>query len=153
MPPFPAPKASGLRLSVLVAIALVGTVFIGIIAAVANGPLSWAFFAVAITKLLRLPTWDQWLFLAAWAALTGALFTIGAGAAPRRVRTRLFGLVSGILVPAGLVVLARFLSRYWPDTSGPFDSPPLTLFLVLYGLLIPWLLGRVAFALSREKAP
>ncbi len=152
MTPSPAPGASRILLTALVAFALVCTIVIGMFAGITNGPMSWGSVTAAMPKFLRLPSWDQWLFLGSWAALTGTLFAFGAGTTPSPLRTRLFALISGLVVPVGLVFLARFLSRYWPDTSGPFDSPPLTFYLALYGLLAPWLLGRVASTLSRAEA-
>jgi hypothetical protein len=125
------------------------TELLGVVGA---GPMSWGSVTAAMPKFLRLPSWDQWLFLGSWAALTGTLFAFGAGTTPSPLRTRLFALISGIVVPVALVFLARFLSRYWPDTSGPFDSPPLTFYLALHGLLAPWLLGRVGSTLSRAEA-
>jgi len=149
--PAPAQGASRVTLMALVACALLGTVTIGLSAAGSGGQVSWESLAVSIPKLLRGLPWDQWLVLASWAALAGALFAHGAGTGPTLVRTRLFALVSGILMPVGLVFFGQFIGRYWPDTTGPFDSPLLSLSLALYGLLTPWLLGRVALILSRSS--
>jgi hypothetical protein len=149
----PALGASSVVLMALVACALLCTVMIGLSAAGSGGQISWESLAVAIPKLLRGLPWDQWLVLASWAALAGALFAHGAGTGtgPTLVRTRLFALVSGILIPVGLVFSGQFIGRYWPDATGPFDNPLLTLYLALYGLLTPWLLGRVALMLSRSS--
>jgi hypothetical protein len=144
------PVAFRVTLAALVALALLFTVVIGLLAGLVNGRLSWSFIA-SVPKLLGLLSWEQSLFFALWAGLTGALFALGVGAASMYLRIRLFALSTGVLVPLGLVLLAHFLSRYWPDTTGPLDKPPLTLCLVLYGLLAPWLLGRAASALSRAE--
>jgi len=143
---------SAITLTVLLACALLCTVIIGLSVAGSGGQVSWRTLAVAIPELLRGLPWDQWLILACWAGLTGALFALGAG--PRRslVRTRLFALMSGIIMPVGLVYLGHILGRYRPDTTGAFDSPLLTSCLAVYGLLTPWLLGRVALILSRSSA-
>jgi hypothetical protein len=147
----PALGASRIVLMALVACALLCTVMIGLSAAGSGGQIWWESLAVAIPKLLRGLAWDQWLGLASWAALAGALFAHGTGTGPTLVRTRLFALVSGILIPVGLVFSGQFIGRYWPDATGPFDSPLLTLYVALYGLLTPWLLGRVALILSRSS--
>jgi ABC-type uncharacterized transport system permease subunit len=149
--PSRAPVASMVTLTALVACALLCTVIIGLSAAGSGGQISLGSLAIAIPELLRGLPWDQWLVLASWAALAGALFARGAGTRPTLVRTRLFAVISGILTPVGLVFFGHFVGRYWPDTTGPFDSPQLTFYLALYGLLTPWLLGRAALILSRSS--
>jgi hypothetical protein len=98
-------------------------------------------------RFLRLPSWDQWLFLGVWAALAGTLFTIGAGTKANHIGTRLFAFISGIALPLGLVFLVRWFGSYWPNATGLLDNPAMTICVVLYGLAAPWLLGRIALAL------
>jgi hypothetical protein len=131
----------------LVASALIATVVVGVFIGISGSSMSWAYVVVAIPKFLRLPSWDTWLGLACWGVLAGALFARGAGTGPNLVRTRLFAVISGILMPVGLMFFGHFLGRYWPHTTGPFDSPLLALYLALYALLTPWLLGRIALIL------
>jgi len=51
-----------------------------------------------------------------------------------------------------MVLLGGLLSRLWPefrDSTGPFARPMLTLPLLrVYGVLAPWLLGRLARTLT-----
>jgi|ERR1700728_246907 hypothetical protein len=147
----PALGASRVVLMALVASALIVTVIVGLFLGISGGAMSWAYLVVAIPKFLQIVTWDSWLGLACWGVLAGALFALGAGTRPSPVRTRLFAVIGGILMPVGLVFFGHFLGRYWPHATGPFDSPLLTLYLALYGLLTPWLLGRVALILSRSS--
>jgi hypothetical protein len=135
----------------LVAFALVCTVIVGMFVGMTNGPMSWGSVAGAMFKFLRLPSLDQWLLLVLWAALTGTLFTIGAGTNANHIGTRLLGFISGIALPLGLVFLVRWMSRFWPNATSLIDHPPLTICLVLYGLAVPWLLGRIACSFSPMK--
>jgi hypothetical protein len=147
----PALGASRVALVALVAFALIATVVIGLFISIYGGSMSWEYVVVAIPKFLRIPRWDAWLGLACWGLLAGALFACGAGARPSLVGTRLLAVISGILMPVGLVFFGHLLGRYWPHTTGLFDSPIVTLCLALYGLLSPWLLGQVALMLSRSS--
>jgi uncharacterized membrane protein len=149
----PALRASRVVLMALVASALIVTVVVGLFLGISGGAKSWAYLVVAFPKFVQIVTWDTWLGLACWGILAGALFTLGAGTRPSLVRTRLFAVISGILMPVGLVFFGHFLGRYWPLVTGAFDSPPVTLYIyiALYGLLTPWLLGRVALILSRSS--
>jgi hypothetical protein len=148
----PALAASRVALTALVAFALIATVLIGLFIGISGGSMSWAYLVVALPKFLRIPTWHDWLGLACWGVLAAALFARGAGTGPRPVRTRVIAVVSGVLMPVGLVLFGHLLGRYWPHATGLFDSPLLTLYVALYGLLTPWLLGRVALTLSRSSA-
>lgn len=92
-------------------------------------------------------TLPQLLIVASWAALTGGLFALGFGSGPALPRTHYFAALSGAAVPVGMVVLGGILGRLWPqfrETTGPLDRPLLTLPLIVYGVMVPWLLGRLA---------
>src|ERR1019366_2363025 len=112
--------------------------------------------------------------------LTGGLFALSVGPTSATARTRALAVLSGVLVPIGLVPWAKFLSRYWPGTTGPLDQPWLTtvppglvlwprflgrywpgttgpldqpwltIALAVYSALAPWLLGRAVRQLGRS---
>jgi hypothetical protein len=132
--------ARGVALALLVMI-LLGLAWAGTAGHIRN------FSAVAFGRLLLATTLPQLVFFASWAALTGALFALGFGSGAVLRRTRCFAVLSGVIVPVGMVLLGGVIGRLWPEfreTTGPFDQPLLTLPLIIYGVTAPWLLGRLA---------
>jgi hypothetical protein len=93
-------------------------------------------------------TWPQWLGLLFWAVVTGVLVAAGAWCHRFGARLALGALFAGALVPVGLMILARYLIRTWPGTTGPLDEPALTLLLVAYSLIAPWVLGKIIALLA-----
>jgi len=104
---------------------------------------SWWHFARYLAALM---TWPQWLGLIAWAAISGILAAPGVRRHAFRLPLALTAFMAGALIPVGLVFLAHALNHVWPGTTGPLDQPLLTLMLLVYALVIPWVLGR---AISR----
>jgi hypothetical protein len=113
--------------------------------------------------LLSIVTPAQCIALIAWSATTGALLAGGTWgrAWPMRWRNARLpflvcaacaAFVAGALVPMGFTLLAGSLGHVWPNTEGPFDAPVMTLLLVAYSLLIPWLLGRLITRSARPRA-
>ena len=81
--------------------------------------------------------------LLVWAALTGILVAAGTRARLRNARLPLAAFAAGALVPLGLTLLRGAMGRAWPGLDGPVAAPLMTLLLVVYAVLIPWLLGRL----------
>jgi hypothetical protein len=146
--PVPLSGSNRWALTALLTLALLFTAFIGLIAALGSGHIAWA-FSSRFFPVLAMIHWDQWLSVALWAVLTGALFALSVGPTSATARTRALAVLSGVLVPVGLVLWAKFLRRYWPDTAGPLDQPWLTIALAVYSALAPWLLGRAVRQLGR----
>jgi hypothetical protein len=152
--PRPAIGSTQFALAAHVAIALLVMILLGLVWAGTAGHV-WNFSLAFFGKLLLTTTLPQLLFLASWAALTGALFSLGVGSGASRPRTRRFAAISGAIVPVGMVLLGGLLSRMsseFRETTGPFDRPMLTLPLIVYGALAPWLLGRLARTLTAPAA-
>jgi hypothetical protein len=112
--------------------------------------------------LLSIVTPGQCVALIAWAATTGALVTAGtwgrawparwrSGRLPLAAFAGCAAFVAGALVPMGLTLLSSSLGRVWAGTQGPFGAPVMTLLLVAYSLLIPWLLGRLITRSARPR--
>jgi hypothetical protein len=88
-------------------------------------------------------SWPYWLGLITWAAVTGALVSAGIRRRSIGFPLALAALLTGALVPVGLVLLAGGLNHVWPGTTGPTDAPVMTGLLFAYALVIPWTLGRL----------
>ena len=147
--PVPPSSLDRWALAALLTLALLFTAFVGVIAALGGGHIAWA-FSSRFFPVLAMIHWDQWLSVALWAVLTGGLFALSVGPTSATARTRALATLSGVILPVGLVLWAKFLSRYWPDTTGPLDQPWLTIALAVYSALAPWLLGRAVRQLGRS---
>lgn len=91
----------------------------------------------------------QALVVLLWAAISGALFLLGAGRLAWMSRARLVAILAGAIGPWLLLGVAQLESHFWPsfrETSGPLDRPLMTLPLLVFALLTPSLAGRVARA-------
>ena len=93
----------------LLAVAMVLTVWIGLLAGLLAGFMQgqWTLRGALSRGLafLRLVSLTQWLGVAVWAVLTGALFVVGLGG--RGVRSLGLAALSGVLIPIGLGLLDR----------------------------------------------
>jgi hypothetical protein len=114
--------------------------------------------------LLSLVSPAQCAAVIAWAAITGALVAAGtrgrawpvrwrSGRLPLAAFAGCAAFVAGTLVPMGFTLLAGSLGRVWPNTEGPFDAPVMTVLLMAYSLLIPWLLGRLITRSAHPERP
>jgi hypothetical protein len=135
------PRGGYLAVAVLAAVGLVLTSTIGMTTGVTLGWIgtSWWHNAKYLASLVSV--W-QWLGLIAWAALTGALVSTGVRRRSLALPLAIAAALAGGIVPVGLVFLAGALNHVWPDTKAPTDVPALTLILILYSLVTPWVLGR-----------
>ena len=95
-----------------------------------------------VKYLASLVTWPQWLALVVWAAISGILAAYGVRRRAFRFPLALTTVIAGAFIPVGLLLLARALNHVWPGTAGPLDQPIMTLLLLAYALVIPWVLGR-----------
>lgn len=105
--------------------------------------LPFAFVLVAKTSA------GQDLVVLLWAAAAGAFFVFGVGRHAWKIRARRVALIAGAISPWVVLGLARLEGHLWPslrETSGPLDSPLMTLTLLVFALLTPWLAGRAARA-------
>jgi hypothetical protein len=104
-----------------------------------RGDASWWHTARYLASIVSGP---QWLGLIVWAAVTGALISVGLRRCSLGIWLGLAAMLAGAVVPVGLVFVAGGLNHVWPGTTGPTDVPALTLVLLVYSLVSPWLLGR-----------
>lgn len=97
-------------------------------------------------------SWDQWLFVALWALVSGSLVLAGLGRRPARRSAALLAVASGFVTPWVTIAVGNIEGRWIPafqDTNGPLDRPLLTLPLVIAAALVPWLAGRASRATVR----
>ena len=155
--PFFAPFLSGVDCAPLVVLCLVG-LLMSVLTDVALALISsaWLDGFVATRRAMRFVVFygaavsvGQQLFILMWAALSGALFALGIGRRAWRRRARVMAFIAGTLIPWVVLGLARIEGHLWPsfrETRGPLGRPLMTLPLLVFALLMPWLAGRAARA-------
>jgi hypothetical protein len=106
-----------------------------------------------LTNMALATTTRKWMELIIWALLTGALFAIAPRVKSVRPVLAVCALIMGALIPVGLILVGGALNQIWPGTTGPADKPQLTVILVAYSLLCPWLSGTVLAHFPGETCP
>lgn len=138
------------QLGALSALALLISVFLEMLRALALMVMPWGFVAVFDASVhffiwLVETSAGQGVAVLLWAVISGVLFVFGVGRHAEMMRARIAALVSGVITPwmmLGIGCIERHLWTSFKETNGPMTHPLMTIPLLVCALLMPWLSGR-----------